>query len=67
MTIQEKCINAIVELLSPYQRHNFRDGDGYRFAYQFCKNAQKNESKSREKCAAIYPAEGSFSYFFSCK
>ena len=66
MTIQEKYINAIIESLSPYQKHAFRDGEGYKFACPFCRNAQKNESKSREKCAAIYPVEGTFSYFFSC-
>ena len=66
MTIQEKYINAIVDSLSPYQKHSFRDGDGYKVACPLCRNAQKNESKSREKCAAIYPVEGTFSYFFSC-
>ena len=66
MTIQEKYLNAIMNSLSPYQKHSFRDGSGYKVACPFCRNAQKNESKSREKCASIYPVEGSFSYFFSC-
>ena len=30
MAIQEKFIDAIIESLSPYQRHGFRDGDGYK-------------------------------------
>ena len=66
MSIQEKYLKAIISSLSPFQKHSFRDGDGCKVACPFCRNAQKNESKSREKCAAIYPVEGSFSYFFSC-
>ena len=66
MTIQEKYINAIVESLSPCQKHAFRDGDGYKFACPFCRNAQKNYSKGIEKCASIYPVEGTYTYFFSC-
>ena len=37
MTMQEKCINAIVELLSPCQKHNFRDGDEYNLRTNFVK------------------------------
>ena len=66
MTIQEKYINVIIESLSPSQKHGFRDGNGYKVACPFCKNAQKIESKSRERCAAICPVEGTYSYFFSC-
>lgn len=66
MSIQEKYINAIIQSLSPYKEHNFRDGSGYKVACPFCRDAQKNDSKRREKCAAIYPVVGSFSYFFSC-
>ena len=66
MTIQENYLNAIINSLSPYRKHNFRDGTGYKVACPFCRNAQKNESKSLERCASVYPVEGSFSYFFSC-
>ena len=66
MTIQDKYLNAIIKSLSPYARPKFRDGYEYKIACPFCRDAQKNESKSKEKCAAIYPVVGSFSYFFSC-
>ena len=66
MTIQEKYINAFIESLSPYQKHGFRDGDGYKVACPFCRDAQKNDLKRREKFSFIYPVVGSFSYFFSC-
>lgn len=66
MTLQEKYIKAVMPSLSPFQDHKFRDGNGYKLACPFCRDAQKNDSKRREKCAAIYPVVGSFSYFFSC-
>ena len=53
MTIQEKYINAIIESLSPYQKYGFRDGNGHKVACPFCRNAQKNESKSREICCHV--------------
>ena len=66
MTVQEKYLEAIIRSMSPYERHNFRDGSGYKVACPFCRDAQKTPSKSREKCAAIYPVVGSFSLFFTC-
>ena len=66
MTLQEKYIKAVMPSLSPCQEHKFRGGNGYKFACPFCRDAQKNDSKRREKCSAIYPVVGSFSYFFSC-
>ena len=62
----KKYINVIIESLSPFQKHSFRDGDGYTVACPFCRNAQKNDSKCRERCAAIYTVEGTYSDFFSC-
>ena len=59
-------IDSIIESLSPYQKHGFRDGDGFKVACPFCRDAQKNDSKRREKCSSICPVVGSFSYFFSC-
>ena len=66
MTLQEKYIEALIHSLSPFQKRKFRDGNGYKVACPFCRDAQKNDSKRREKCASIDPVEGTFSYFFSC-
>ena len=66
MTITEKYIEIIKPSLSPCQKKKFRDGMGWTLACPFCKDAQKRESKSNEKCASLYPIEGTFMYFFSC-
>ena len=66
MTIAEKCIEIINPSLSPYQKKKFKDGWGWTLACPFCRDAQKRESKSNEKCASLYPIEGTFTYFFSC-
>ena len=66
MTITEKYIEIIKPSLSPCQKKKFRDGMGWTLACPFCKDAQKRESKSNEKCASLYPIEGTFTYFFSC-
>ena len=66
MTIQQRYLEKMIPSLTPYQKHKFRDGYGYKIACPFCRDAQKNDSKSKEKCASIYPVEGSFSFFFSC-
>jgi len=66
MTIAEKYIEIIKPSLSPCQKKKFRDGMGWTLACPFCKDAQKRESKSNEKCASLYPVAGSFTYFFSC-
>ena len=66
MSSQDHYLQAFIRSLSPYQKHQFRDGTGYKFACPFCRDAQKNDSKSNEKCAVIYPVPQSFSYFFSC-
>ena len=66
MSLQDQYIQAVIRSLSPYQKHQFRDGTGYKVACPFCRDAQKNDSKSNEKCAVIYPVPQSFSYFFSC-
>ena len=65
MTITEKYIEIIKPSLSPCQKKQFRDGWGWTLACPFCRDAQKGESKSKEKCASLYPVEGSFTYFFS--
>ena len=66
MNITEKYIEIIKPSLSSCQKRKFRDGWGWTLACPFCKDAQKRESKSNEKCASLYPVEGSFTYFFSC-
>ena len=66
MTITEKYIEIIKPSLSPCQKKQFRDGMGWTFACPFCRDAQKRESKSNEKCASLYPVEGTFTYYFSC-
>tara|TARA_B100001063_G_scaffold170044_1_gene159232 strand:+ start:103 stop:498 length:396 start_codon:yes stop_codon:yes gene_type:complete len=66
MNITEKYIEIIKPSLSPCQKKQFRDGWGWTLACPFCRDAQKRESKSNEKCASLYPVEGSFTYFFSC-
>ena len=66
MTITEKHIEIIKPSLSPCQKKKFRDGMGWTLACPFCRDAQKRESKSNEKCASLYPVEGTFTYFFSC-
>ena len=66
MTVTEKYIEIIKPSLSPCQKKKFRDGMGWTLACPFCRDAQKRESKSNEKCATLYPVEGTFTYFFSC-
>ena len=66
MNITEKYIEIIKPSLSPSQKKKFRDGMGWTLACPFCRDDQKRESKSKEKCASLYPVEGTFTYFFSC-
>ena len=66
MTITEKYIQAMQLSLLQCQKKQFRDGMGWTLACPFCRDAQKRESKSNEKCASLYPVEGAFTYFFSC-
>ena len=66
MTITEKYIEIIRPSLSPCQKHQFKDGTGCKLACSFCRGVKKRESKSKEKCASLYPVEGSYTYFFSC-
>ena len=66
MTIAEKYIQAMQLSLLQRQKKQFRDGMGWTLACPFCRDAQKRESKSNEKCASLYPVEGTFTYFFSC-
>ena len=66
MTITEKYIEIIKPSLSPCQKKKFKDGMGWVLACPFCRDAQKRQSKSKEKCASLYPVEGTYTYFFSC-
>ena len=66
MTITEKYIEMIALSFSHCQKKKFRDGWGWTLACPFCRDAQKRESKINEKCASLYPVEGTFTYFFSC-
>ena len=66
MTITEKYIDKLIFALTPNQKKQFKDGMGYVLACPFCRDEQKRASKSREKCASIYPVEGTYTYFFSC-
>ncbi|KZR89896.1 hypothetical protein MITS9508_00970 [Synechococcus sp. MIT S9508] len=66
MTITEKYIEMIALSLLHCQRKQFRDGMGCTLACPFCREAQKRESKKNEKCASLYPVEGTFNHFFSC-
>ncbi len=66
MTITEKYIDIIRPSLTPCQRRKFKDGMGWSLACPFCRDAQKRESKSNEKCASLYPVEGAYTYLFSC-
>ena len=66
MTITEKYIEIIKPSLSPCQKKKFKDGWGWSLACPFCRDAQKRQSKCDEKCATLYPIEGTFTYFFSC-
>lgn len=66
MTIAEKYIQMMQLSLLHCQKKQFRDGMGWTLACPFCRDAQKRESKSKEKCATLYPVEGTYTYFFSC-
>ena len=66
MTITEKYIQTMQLSLLQCQKKQFRDGMGWTLACPFCRDAQKRVSKSNEKCASLYPVEGTFTYFFSC-
>jgi len=66
MTITEKYIALIEPYLFRCKKKEIRDGMKWTFACPFCRDAQKRESKSNEKCASLYPVEGTFTYYFSC-
>ena len=66
MIVTEKYIEIIKPSLSPCQKKKFKDGMGWSLACPFCRDAQKRQSKCDEKCATLYPIEGTFTYFFSC-
>ena len=66
MNITEKHIQIMQLSLLHCQKKQFRDGMGWTLACPFCRDAQKRESKINEKCASLYPVEGTFTYFFSC-
>tara|TARA_B100001063_G_C16412584_1_gene380235 strand:- start:1 stop:351 length:351 start_codon:yes stop_codon:yes gene_type:complete len=66
MTITEKYIDIIRPSLTPCQRKKFKDGWGWILACPFCRDEQKRDSKSKEKCGSLYPVEGTYTYFFSC-
>ena len=66
MTITEKYIQMMQLSLLHCKKKQFRDGMGWTLACPFCRDAQKRESKINEKCASLYPVEGTFTYFFSC-
>jgi len=67
MTITEKYIAKALQFLGPSEMMIYRDGIGYKLPCPFCSIHQKRESKVIEKCAYLYPIEGTFTYFFSCK
>ena len=66
MNKQEKYLEAVLPSLSPYNKKKFQSGYGYTLACPFCRSVQKRESKKNEKCAAIYPVDGSFHLMFQC-
>ena len=66
MTITEKYIQMMQLSLIQCQKKQFRDGMGWTLACPFCRDAQKRETKINEKCASLYPVEGTYTYFFSC-
>ena len=66
MTIAEKYIQMMRLSLLQCQKKKFRDGMGWTLACPFCRDAQKRQSKCDEKCASLYPVEGTHTYFFSC-
>ena len=66
MNIAEKYIQMMQLSLLHCHKKQFRDGMGWTLACPFCRDAQKRESKINEKCASLYPVEGTFTYFFSC-
>ena len=66
MSLPEKYLNKVIPSLSPYNKKKFKSGWGYTLACPFCSPAQKRESKANEKCASLYPVEGSPYLMFSC-
>ena len=66
MAIAEKYIEVIKPSLSPSQKKKFIDGMGWTLACPFCRDAQKRQSKCNEKCASLFPREGTYTYFLSC-
>ena len=67
MTITETYVAKVLQFVGPSEKMNYSDGIGYKFSCPFCSTHQKRESKVNEKCAYLYPIEGSFTFFFSCK
>ena len=66
MTIAKKYIQMMRLSLLQCQKKKFRDGMGWTLACPFCRDAQKRQSKCDERCATLYPVEGTFTYFYSC-
>ena len=66
MSLPEKYLDKVLPSLSPYSKKKFKSGWGYTLACPFCSPAQKRESKANEKCASLYPVEGSPYLMFSC-
>ena len=66
MTIAEKYIQMMRLSLLQCQKKKFRDGMGWTLACPFYRDAQKRQSKCDERCATLYPVEGTFTYFYSC-
>ena len=63
MTIAEKYIQMMQLSLLQCQKKQFSGGMGWTLACPFCRDAQKRQSKSNEKCASLYPVEGTCTYF----
>ena len=50
MTLQEKYVEAVIRSLSPFRKHKFRDGNGYKFACPFCRDAQRTIQEQKVCC-----------------
>ena len=64
---KKSCGDSLVLVVEPISKGGGKSFTGVtRFPPRSPKNGGKRVEESIEKCASIYPVEGTFSYFFSC-
>ena len=63
---QEKYFQIIKSSLRQCHDKQFPSGWGYKLVCPFCSDVQKREGKKNERCAYLFPVEGSPFLHFEC-